>query len=307
MRATVPGAISYARKRVSPFLLARPQAAPTVRCMASGRTHVAAAAVGVAGIAWRLHIPIEPTLLALGNATGGSLLTDADVDQRLGKYSMVANSLGPVSRWFCNRVSTVARGHRHLTHTIAATLLLGATVAFGHFVLADFLPWVIHFFAAQWVAAHQDWLAIFSNALPSGVLGAIGAYGMFRAGKRNHPHVAMIVCGLGTGALAWILRSSYPYLPAEAAMFGFGSHWALDCIWGRCPWLFWPLRRRGHFVGAGLNLAETGHFSDKLFGWICVFAFPVLMVLVVMHNGHVSADWADLHAKLPTLPNPRSG
>ena len=181
-------------------------------------------------------------------------------------------------------------------------MAVGLAAAVGHVALAVLLPWAIHFLAPKWVVAHGGLLNIISNVAPASFLGAIGAYGLFRAAKQRHPYVAELVGAAGVGALAWLLRSSYPYLPAKAAMFGFGSHLALDCVWGRCPWLFWPFRRRGHFAGAGLGLAKTGHFSDKLFGWICVFAFPVLMVLVVIHSGHLPAGLEHLRTKLPSIP-----
>jgi membrane-bound metal-dependent hydrolase YbcI (DUF457 family) len=147
-------------------------------------------------------------------AAGAGLLPDIDHPD-----GRIAHSLGPVTHTLCRVIEKISGGHRHGTHSLLFTVVMGA----GMGLLAAH-------------TAYAWWVALF-------VLAGFGIRGLGIDFKRHEPW-SSIADNVVAGVLVLLMHGIDMRFAAFAVAIGCLAHLIGDCLTPRgCP-LFWPIPMR---------------------------------------------------------------
>jgi membrane-bound metal-dependent hydrolase YbcI (DUF457 family) len=200
-----------------------------------------------------LHFGVPELAAGIVVAGGAGVLPDLDHPR-----ASPAHSFGVVSQLVANGVSKVAGGHRHRTHTLLATIAVGA---------------------ATWGLGHDRWAALI-------VVFILAAFALRLLGPRSARGSVVVSAAMAAG-VAYIIGRFVPtgsWLPA-AVVVGYAAHLTVDCLSpGGVP-LFWPVSgvRVAVPVAPVDGVAEHGITALAGIGflWLCWAAFaPTITRLV---------------------------
>ncbi|GAA1899086.1 metal-dependent hydrolase [Streptantibioticus ferralitis] len=194
-----------------------------------GHSHAVSGAMLYAGAApflppLLLHTHLKPADIVLGTilCAGAALLPDLDHHD-----GTIANFLGPLSKALCRIVAWISGGHRHATHSLLFTALVGGGTWAGITYLGrDFtLGTTFVLLALALKALHAHW-----------------------PGRGHHTWLTVMVLAVaGTFVLDRFMPSAPVWLPYTVAL-GTLAHLIGDCLTKMGAPLLWPHKQRYEIV-----------------------------------------------------------